>query len=227
VQFDMQVNPGVPTGTLIVNQAVVYTDELPNLLTDGDGNPATGPEPTVVVVGDAQQLTIAKDVAVVGGGPAVAGATLEYAVSVRNIGAVPAQYVVLADDLDADNPGYLGYVGGSATLNGVTAGVTFAGTTITADYSTNYGPLAPGEGVILRFRAVINPNLVDGTPISNTGVVTWNDPPQTASATAVIDVGGVPGGGLERDAAARRPADPHDADRRRRQLRNDGRAAEL
>ena len=53
VQFDMQVNPGVPTGTLIVNQATVYTDELPNLLTDGDGNPATGPEPTVVVEGSA------------------------------------------------------------------------------------------------------------------------------------------------------------------------------
>jgi uncharacterized repeat protein (TIGR01451 family) len=57
VQFDMQVNPGVAAGTLITNQAVVYTDELPNLLTDGDGNPATGPEPTVVVVGDAQQLS--------------------------------------------------------------------------------------------------------------------------------------------------------------------------
>ena len=28
--------------------------ELPNLLTDGDGNPATGPEPTVVVVGNLQ-----------------------------------------------------------------------------------------------------------------------------------------------------------------------------
>jgi uncharacterized repeat protein (TIGR01451 family) len=192
----MQVNPGVPTGTLIVNQAVVYTDELPNLLTDGDGNPSTGPEPTVVVVGDAQQLSIAKDVAVVGGGPAVAGATLEYTVSVRNIGAVPAQYVVLTDDLDADNPGYLSYVDLSATLNGAATGVSFAGTTITADYSTDYGPLAPGEGVLLRFRAVINPNLVDGTPISNTGVVTWNDPPQTASATAVIDVGGVPGGGI-------------------------------
>ncbi len=196
VQFDMQVNPGVATGTLIVNQATVYTDELPNLLTDGDGNPATGPEPTVVVVGDAQQLSIAKDVAVVGGGPAVAGATLEYTVSVQNVGPVPALYVVITDDLDADNPGYLSYVGGSAVLNASTAGVTFAGTTITADYSTLNGPLDPGEGVILRFRAVINPNLVDGTPISNTGVVSWSDPPQTASATAVIDVGGVPGGGI-------------------------------
>ena len=47
---------------------------------DGDGNPATGPEPTVVVVGDLQELKITKAVSVVGGGPAVAGATLEYVV---------------------------------------------------------------------------------------------------------------------------------------------------
>jgi len=196
VQFDMQVNAGVPTGTLITNQATVYTAELPNLLTDGDGNPATGPEPTVVVVGDAQQLSVAKDVAVVGGGPAIAGATLEYTVSVRNVGAVPALYVVITDDLDADNPGYLTYVNQSAMMNGVTAGVSFTGTTVTADYYGVNGPLDPGEAIIVRFRAVINPNLVDGTPVSNTAQVTWNDPPLTDSATAIIDVGGVPGAGI-------------------------------
>ena len=54
------MNAGVPGGTLITNQAVVRSTELPNLLTDGDGNPATGPEPTVVVVGDVQQLSISK-----------------------------------------------------------------------------------------------------------------------------------------------------------------------
>ena len=51
LQFDLRVNDGVPAWTLISNQAVVYSEELPNLPTDGDGNPATGPEPTVVVVG--------------------------------------------------------------------------------------------------------------------------------------------------------------------------------
>src|SRR5690606_36994450 len=66
VQFDVRVNDMTPTGTLITNQAIVATEELPNLLTDGDGNPATGPEPTVVVVGDAQALAIVKEVAVVG-----------------------------------------------------------------------------------------------------------------------------------------------------------------
>src|SRR5262245_9623392 len=61
VTFDLLVDAGVTPGTLIVNQAVVDTAELPNLLTDGDGNPATGPEPTVVVVGDVQQLRITKE----------------------------------------------------------------------------------------------------------------------------------------------------------------------
>jgi uncharacterized repeat protein (TIGR01451 family) len=206
VQFDMQVNAGVPTGTLITNQAVVYSEELPNLFTDGDGDPSTGPEPTVVVVGDAQQLSIAKDVSVVGSGPAVAGATLEYTVSVRNVGAVPALYVVVTDDLDADNPGYLSYVDQSAVMNGLTDGVTVVGNVIMADYAGTNGPLDPGQTVLLRFRAVIDPNLVDGTPVSNTGVVTWNDPPQTASATAVIDVGGTPGAGILNGAVW------HDAD---------------
>jgi uncharacterized repeat protein (TIGR01451 family) len=206
LQFDLRVDDGVPTGTLISNQAVVYSDELPNLLTDGDGNPATGPEPTVVVVGAGQQLAITKTVAVVGGGAALSGAQLEYVVTVTNIAAVPALYVVLTDDLDATQTGYLTYVDQSATLNGSTSSVTFAGTTLTADYSTQYGPLAPGETAVLRFRALIAPNLAMGTRIANTGVVTWNDPPQTAAASVAIDIGGAPGAGALNGTAW------HDAD---------------
>ena len=36
VQFDMQVNVGVPPGTLITNQATVFAAEVPFTLTDGD-----------------------------------------------------------------------------------------------------------------------------------------------------------------------------------------------
>jgi uncharacterized repeat protein (TIGR01451 family) len=196
IQFDMLVDADVPTGTLITNQAIVYSAETPNLLTDGDGDPATGPEPTVVVVGDAQQLSITKEVAVVGGGPAVAGATLEYTVAVQNIGAVPALYVLITDNLDDPIPGYLTYVADSALLNGQANGVTFDGTMLTADYFNEYGPLEPGENVILRFRATINPDLAEGTTISNTAEVSWNDPAQYASATITIDVGGVPNAGI-------------------------------
>jgi uncharacterized repeat protein (TIGR01451 family)/fimbrial isopeptide formation D2 family protein len=196
VQFDLQVNAGVANGTLITNQAIVYSNELPNLLTDGDGNPATGPEPTVVVVGDAQQVTITKQVSVVGGGPALAGSTLEYVVTVTNVATVPAYNVLITDDLDVPNPGYLGYVAGSATMNGLVSGVSFAGTVITADYFTEYGPLNPDETVTLRFRAIINPNLVDGTTITNIGRVYWNDPLQWAEASVSIDVGAMPGAGM-------------------------------
>jgi uncharacterized repeat protein (TIGR01451 family) len=202
VEFELDVNAGVPGGTLITNQAVVATAELPDLPTDGDGNPATGPEPTVVVVGDGQQLSITKQVAVVGGGPALAGATLEYVVRAVNIGAVPAYAVAITDDLDAATPGYLTLVPGSATLNGASTGVTVLGSVITADYS----PLAPGGAIVLRFRAVIDPGLAMGTTVTNTGVVTWNTPPQTASASVSVQVGGMPGVGILNGSAW------HDAD---------------
>ena len=196
VQFDLQVNAGVARGTLIVNQAIVYSNELANLLTDGDGNPATGPEPTVVVVGDAQVLTIVKEVSVVDGGPAIAGATLEYVVTVQNVGSVPALYVTIRDDLDETNPGYLTYVDQSATLNGLATGINVVAPLITADYFTDYGPLAPGESVVLRFRAVIDPTLIEGTTIVNTARVYWDDPQQQAEATVMIDVGAMPDAGM-------------------------------
>jgi uncharacterized repeat protein (TIGR01451 family) len=188
--FDLLVNPGTPTGTLISNQAVVDSTELPDLLTDGDGNPATGPEPTVVVVGAGQQLSITKQVSVVGGGAALPGATLEYVVQVANIAAVPALSVILTDTLPA---GQLAYVAGSATMNGAAAGVTVAGSTISADYGALNGALDPGQTVVLRFRAVLDPGLAQGAVVTNTGVVAWNTPTQTASASVSIVVGGIPG----------------------------------
>jgi uncharacterized repeat protein (TIGR01451 family) len=192
----MYVDLATPTGTQIVNQATVYTAERPTTLTDGDGNPATGPEPTIVVVGDAQALDITKQVAVVNGGPAYAGAELEYTVTVRNIGLVPALYVTLYDDLDRDTPGYLAYVPDSATLNGQTDGISVAGTLITADYFNTYGALEPGASVVLRFRATINPALLPGQTITNTGRVTWNDPQQEAEASVSLDVGAEPNAGM-------------------------------
>ncbi len=83
VTFRLQVNAGVPSGTIISNQGSASTTQLPTLLTDSDGNATNGYQPTVIAVGNAQQLTITKQVAVVGGGTAVVGAELEY-VSARD-----------------------------------------------------------------------------------------------------------------------------------------------
>ena len=194
--FDLRVNDGVPPGTVIVNQAVVDTAELPNLLTDGDGNPATGPEPTVVVVGNLQELRITKNVSVVGDGPAIAGATLEYVVQVTNAGVLPAYAVVIRDDIAVPMPGYLTFVDQSWSLNGSTNGIAVVGSLLTADYSTTYGALQPGRAITLRFRAVLDPNLAMGTRVTNTATVYWNDPAQQASASVSIDVGGVTGVGI-------------------------------
>jgi uncharacterized repeat protein (TIGR01451 family) len=196
VQFDLRVNDGTAPGTVISNQATVDTAELPDLLTDGDGNPATGPEPTVVVVGNLQTLRIQKQVGVVGGGPALAGATLEYSVVATNVGTVPAFAVVIRDDIAVPQAGYLTFVPASWTMNGAADGVTVAGSLLTADYSTANGPLQPGRSVVVRFRAVLNENLAIGTRVTNTGTVYWNNPVQTASASVSIDVGGIPGTGL-------------------------------
>ncbi len=89
---------------------------------------------------------------------------------------MPAYNVVITDDLNASQPGQLAYVNRSATMNGSAAGVSFAGSTITANYGAVNGPLAPGAVVVLRFRATLNSNLVLGTVVTNTAVVAWNNP---------------------------------------------------
>ena len=190
VTFEARVNAGVPTGTLIVNQGRITSGELPPVATDADGVPSNGNQPTVVVVGAVQLLSITKEVSVVGGGIAEAGGQLEYVIRVNNIGSLPATGVVVTDDLNPPLGNQVAYVDGSGTLNGSTNGVVYAGAVLTAGFADN---LLPGAAAIVRFRVQINSALAVGTTITNTGVVRWNDPAQTASASVSIDVGGVPG----------------------------------
>jgi len=194
VTFDVMVNAGVPTGTVISNQGNVTSNELPTQLTDADGNSSNGYQPTTIVVGSSQQLSITKQVTVVGGGPALAGGQLEYLVRVTNTGTVAASNVVLTDDLGLPPLStQVSYVAGSGTLDGLPAGVSIAGSVLTANYAATYGNLLPGASAQLRFRVLIAAALPMGTTITNTGQVAWNAPALTATASVSIDVGGVPG----------------------------------
>ncbi|HKV62840.1 MAG TPA: hypothetical protein VJO16_13050 [Candidatus Acidoferrum sp.] len=142
------------------------------------------------------QLTITKQVSVVGGGAALPGGQLDYLVHVTNASTIPATPVVITDDLNSAGAGRLTFVNPPApTMNGSTTGVTVVGSVLTANYSSVNGPLQPGQSIDLRLRVQIAPGLPAGTRLTNTAVVTWNNPPQTASASVSIDIGGVPGAG--------------------------------
>jgi uncharacterized repeat protein (TIGR01451 family)/fimbrial isopeptide formation D2 family protein len=213
ITFDVTVD-SVPSGTVISNQGTVSTTEQPDEPTDADGIDSNGDQPTQVVVGNAQLLSILKQVFVMGGGAAVPGSQLEYVLRVTNIGSLPATRAVVTDDL-GPMAGLMTYVAGSGTLNGSTAGVSFSGAVLTADYGTSYGDLPTGAVAVVRFRVQIDLTVAIGTTLTNTGIVTWNDPAQTASASISFDLGGTPGsatlnGSVWHDANLDRIDDPNE-----------------
>lgn len=193
IEFDVQVDAAATVGTVISNQGFVSSDDLPTEPTDADGIDTNGDQPTDVVVGSAPSLTITKQVFVVGGGAALAGGQLEYVVRVTNTGIVPVNNVVITDDIDLPVSGQKTYQANSALLNGLPAGVSFVGSVLTANYSATYGDLAPSASAELRFRVDLAAGLNIGDTVTNTADVVWNIPPATGSATASIDIGGVPG----------------------------------
>jgi uncharacterized repeat protein (TIGR01451 family) len=175
---------GPSSNTTRLSYTCTLTNGTPGVLDCQDAH-------TVTVTSSA--VTIIKQVTVVGGGPAMPGATLDYLVHVTNTSAIPVTPVVVTDDLNAAGPGALTYVNGTATMNGSVTGVTVTGNVITANYSATYGPLAPGGTIDLRFRATLGRTLVTGSVVTNTGVVTWGNPPQTASASVSLQLDIPPG----------------------------------
>ncbi|QWV96935.1 DUF11 domain-containing protein [Geomonas nitrogeniifigens] len=192
VTFKVQVNQGVASGTVISNQGSVGTAELPPLATDSDANPTNGYQPTVIAVGNAQQLTVTKSAVVVGGGAALPGSVLEYTVRATNIGQVPATGVVLTDDLTPLLP-QGSYLSGSGVMNGSSNGVSYAAPVISAGYGTSYGALAPGASVVLRFQVKLNATVASGSVVNNLAQASWDTPTQVASAGTSVAVGGMPG----------------------------------
>jgi uncharacterized repeat protein (TIGR01451 family)/fimbrial isopeptide formation D2 family protein len=195
VIFRVQVNPGVASGTVISNQGSVATTQLPTLLTDSDGNPTNGYQPTVIAVGNAQQLSIIKSVVVVGGGAALPGSVLEYTIQATNIGTVPATNVVITDDLTPLLT-QATYVANSAAMNGSPNGVSFTSPVITANYGATKGSLAPGGSVVVRFDVKLNSTATTGSIVTNTAQASWNSPAQTENASTSVTVGGIPGSAI-------------------------------
>src|SRR5689334_20087453 len=178
-------DPGTPTRQSFTR---TLTDGTPGVLDFQDAH-------TVTVVAPA--LAISKQVSVVGGGAAQPGGQLDYLVHVTNPSTSPTTSVVITDDISSAGAGRLTFVNPPApTMNGATTGVTVVGSVLTASYSTSNGPLQPGQSIDVKFRTQIAAGLAAGTTLTNTGVVTWDTPQQSASASASIDIGGTPGTGM-------------------------------
>src|SRR6478672_10654093 len=177
-------DPSIPTRQSFTR---TLTDGTPGVLDFQDAH-------TVTVV--APSLAITKQVTVVGGGAAQPGGQLDYLVHVTNASTNAAIPVVITDDISSAGAGRLTFVNPPApTMNGSTAGVTVVGSVLTANYSAVNGPLQPGQSIDIRFRVQIAAGIPAGTTLTNTAVVTWNTPPQTASASVSVAIGGVPGVG--------------------------------
>jgi uncharacterized repeat protein (TIGR01451 family) len=192
VTLAVTINAGVAGGTVIRNQGVLASTELPDEPSDADGVDSNGDQPTEIIVGAAQQVSIVKDVTVVGGGIVQAGSVLEYTVQVVNNGLVPATQVVLSDDL-TPLAGLATYVPDSARLNGGTAGVDDSTAILVGDYGSAYGDLPVGGTATLRFQVRVDDTVPPGTTISNTGEVNWDNDTRSASSTVVVEVGAIPG----------------------------------
>lgn len=192
VTLSVTINAGVAGGTVIRNQGILGSTELPDEPSDADGVDSNGDQPTEIIVGAAQQVSIVKDVTVVGGGIVQAGSVLEYTLQVVNNGLVPATQVVLTDDL-TPLAGLATYVPDSARLNGGIAGVDDSTAILVGDYGSAYGDLPVGATATLRFQVRVDDTVPPGTTISNTGEVSWDNDTRSASSTVVVEVGAIPG----------------------------------
>jgi len=187
------------SNSLIANQGMIISNELPDQFTDADGNSLNGDQPTEIYISAIGELQITKEVFVVGGGVAQAGGTLEYVIEVTNTGFADVFDIQLTDVLPAN----VTYTIDSGKLNGST---TFIGSGVTepinpggsllVNYQLAKGSLGAGEKFTLAYRVVSDETLVPGSEIRNTASVIWQGVTDAKSDTALIEIGGAPGIGV-------------------------------
>src|SRR5262249_22600613 len=188
IQFDITLKPAITNGTVVTNQATVrlangttfaWSDD-PNVNGTADPTVSGGEDPTQVTIVSASVFRVQK-ISTYLRDPNVllAGDTLRYTITVKNISNADAVNVVLRDAVPANTA----YVAGSTTLNG-TAVADVAGQSPLVTGMRINSPANPTPGLMpadasssqanvatITFNVVVNPNVPDGTVISNQGFV--------------------------------------------------------
>ncbi|MEF8834413.1 MAG: hypothetical protein V5A42_06090, partial [Halofilum sp. (in: g-proteobacteria)] len=171
----------VSDGNQALNQGEV-TDRFFNI-TEPTDDPATATDddPTTTVFGAEPDVRVTKRDADMTGdaGTLAVGDTIEYTIRARNVGTETVSGARLVDAV----PGNTNYVPGSTTLNGnaiADAGSSSDPRSPLADGIAINDPGSPagtltaqsGNAAVVRFRVTVDPDLLEGTVLSNQATVT-------------------------------------------------------
>src|SRR5262245_23502237 len=210
IQFDITLKSPITNGTVVTNQSALRLSDGTTLMLSDDPNVGGTADPTrVTIVAPTtapafrvqKTSTYLRDPNLL-----IAGDTLRYTITVKNIGNADAANMTLRDAVPANTT----YVAGSTILNGVAvadvAGVSALVNgmainspanptpgTMPADASSN-----PANVATITFNVVVNPSVASGTAISNQGFVNGNgivdqpsdDPRTLAPNDPTIDIVG-------------------------------------
>src|SRR5437870_3708705 len=213
IQFDITLKPSIANGTVVTNQATLrlangttfaWSDD-PNVNGVADPTVPNAEDPTRVTIASAPAFRVQK-ISTYLRNPNVllAGDTLRYTITVKNISNADAVNMTLRDAVPANTA----YVAGSTTLNGAAvadvAGVSplVNGMPINSPANPTPGSMPadassnPANVATITFNVVVNPSVASGTAISNQGFVNGNgivnqpsdDPRTLAPNDPTIDI---------------------------------------
>ena len=185
VEFDVTLAPAIDSGTLVLNQAQLVIANVPPLVTDdpnvnGVDDPVVigDEDPTQTLIASAPLFDIYKTATDLTGAPLLAGETLRYTITVKNIGSEDSVNSILRDQIPANTT----YVANSTRLNGavvadpaVGISALVAGVRLNAPENTTSGFMRADASATINniatitFDVVINLDVVNGAIISNQG----------------------------------------------------------
>ena len=174
ITFDVVVDDPVAAGVSeVVNQGVVSSAELPDVVTD-DPTPPGGADPTVTPIVAAPVVSLTKDDGLVVA--TTPGATVTYTLVATNSGDTAATGVVISDEAPAGTT----FVEGSATASAgsIDQGDDLGETTVVVDVAS----LAVGASVTVTFQVTVDDPVDAGREeVSNTATIDSVETPPVVS----------------------------------------------
>jgi len=178
--FDAKIDSFTDAERIFSNQGTVYSPQVGSVLTDGNGDPSDGAQPTVIVAvtttgSGAPNLDLQKRWSLVGnaaGGTEVnPGDIVRYTLVVSNTGSAAANDVRIVEEDTL--PSQVTFISGSV--------LTSSGILVSENpLIVNVGTLNPGAQATVSFRVEVNPGTA-GQTASNRASVTSNNAPKVLS----------------------------------------------